>query len=139
MDRVDAAVRSRIMSRIRGKNTKPEIQLRKAVFAEGVRFRVHDRSIRGTPDISHKGAKVAVFVDGCFWHGCPEHYSRPRSRQEFWDTKLAYNRNLRERVLNRLHDERWHVVQVWECNVRTDPKKVAQGIARVVNQRRPVK
>jgi DNA mismatch endonuclease (patch repair protein) len=139
MDRVDSAVRSRIMSRIRGKNTKPEIQLRKAVFAEGVRFRVHNRSVLGTPDISHKGAKVAVFVDGCFWHGCPTHYSRPRSRQTFWDNKLAYNRDLRARVLNGLASDSWHVVQVWECSVRSNAKQAAGDIARAVNQRRPVK
>ncbi|HUR25011.1 MAG TPA: very short patch repair endonuclease [Candidatus Thermoplasmatota archaeon] len=116
MDTVTPEVRSRIMGRIRGKNTKPELMLRRALHAEGVRFRVHDRTVPGTPDITHKGRRIAVFVDGCFWHGCPKHYSRPRSRQEFWDRKLAYNRDLRQRVRARL--DGWTVVEHWECEVR---------------------
>jgi len=133
-DTVDKATRSRIMSRIRGKNTKPEIQLRRALFATGTRFRVHDRSVPGTPDISHKGAKVAVFVDGCFWHGCPEHYSRPASRRKFWDAKLAYNHDLRRRVLARL--DGWTVTQVWECQVRDEAPTVASAIARSIRRGR---
>lgn len=133
MDKVDPATRSRIMSRIRGKNTKPELSLRQALHATGARYRVHDRSVPGTPDISHKGAKVAVFVDGCFWHGCPQHYSRPQSRQEFWDRKLAYNRDLRQRVTGRLQG--WTIVEVWECDVRADPAKVARRLRRLLSRR----
>lgn len=134
VDTVDKATRSRIMGRIRGKNTKPEIALRKALFATGTRFRVHDRSVPGTPDISHKGAKVAVFVDGCFWHGCPEHYSRPASRRNFWDAKLAYNHDLRRRVLARL--DGWKVVQAWECEVRSDSRSAAARIQAAIKRGR---
>lgn len=115
------------MSRIRGSNTKPELMLRAALAKTGVRYRVNNRRVPGTPDISHRGKRVAIFVDGCFWHGCPTHYKRPKSRLEFWDGKLAYNRDLRQRVLQRLTG--WHVVQVWECRVRTDADGVASAIA----------
>lgn len=126
MDTVDRQTRSRIMSRIRGKNTKPELRLRRTLHGMGVRYRIHDRSVPGTPDISHKGARVAVFVDGCFWHGCPQHYSRPASRQEFWDGKLAYNLDLRARVKAKL--EGWTVIEAWECQVRDDAASVATKV-----------
>lgn len=129
-DLVDTATRSRIMSRIRGKNTKPEIQLRKALHAAGLRYRVHDRAVPGTPDISHKGARVAVFVDGCFWHGCPKHYSRPASRQDFWDSKLAYNHDLRARVRARLKG--WRVIEAWECDVRERSPKLVLRVAKAL-------
>jgi DNA mismatch endonuclease, patch repair protein len=135
-DTVDKATRSRIMSRVRGTNTKPERLLRQALWAEGTRFRIHDRSVPGTPDISHKGARVAVFVDGCFWHGCPRHYKRPASRQAFWDGKLAYNHDLRRRVKERLRLERWHIVEVWECNIKANPAKIAPRIATRIRARR---
>jgi DNA mismatch endonuclease (patch repair protein) len=133
MDTVDAATRSRIMGRIRGKNTKPELRLRRALHSQGVRYRVHDRSVPGTPDISHKGARVAVFVDGCFWHGCPEHYSRPKSRQEFWDGKLAYNHDLRARVKSRLAG--WKVVELWECQVAGNASAAASKVAKAMKAR----
>ena len=99
------------MSRIRGKDTKPELVLRRALTALGVRYRVHNRRVPGTPDLSHTGSRVAVFVDGCFWHGCPRHYRPPRSRVEFWARKLEYNRDLRKRVTARLSG--WNVLQIW--------------------------
>lgn len=136
-DTVDAATRSRIMSRIRGKNTKPELQLRRALFAEGCRFRVHDRTVPGTPDISHKGAKVAVLVDGCFWHGCPRHYRRPASRLDYWDKKLAYNHGLRGRVRARLKEGGWRTFEFWECQVRDEAPKLARRIAAAIRRRRP--
>lgn len=121
---------SRRMRQIKGKNTTPELRLRKAVFATGVRFRIHDRSIPGVPDISHKGAKVAVFVDGCFWHGCPRHYTRPASRQEFWDAKLAYNRQRRKVVTRQLVG--WKVIQAWECWVADSPERQAARVAAAI-------
>ena len=127
------------MSRVRGKNTKPEIHLRRALYALGVRFRVHDRTVPGTPDISHKAGKVAVFVDGCFWHGCPEHYSRPQSHQGYWDGRLTYNRDLRRRVLVRLEEDGWLVIQSWECAIHGDATEVALQIARAVQSRRGFK
>lgn len=135
-DIVDAATRSRMMSGIRGKNTGPERELRRQLWARGFRFRIHDRSTPGTPDISHKGRKVAIFVDGCFWHGCPLHYKRPSTRMKFWDSKIAANRKRREVVLHDLREARWNVLQVWECEVRADPAAVANKAAALLGSMR---
>ncbi|MEK6985508.1 MAG: very short patch repair endonuclease [Candidatus Thermoplasmatota archaeon] len=136
MDKVTPAVRSRIMSRIRGKDTKPELALRRSLHSIGVRYRVHSRQVVGTPDIAHAGARVAVFVDGCFWHGCPHHYRVPSSRVEFWTGKLSRNKARRHAVLRKLKSQDWLVLQYWECEVRAKPAKLAKAISRSVKSRR---
>lgn len=110
-------VRARTMSRIRGKDTGPEVKLRKALFAKGLRYRVHDRSLPGTPDISNKSRKVAIFVDGCFWHGCPEHFKVPKTRSDFWQEKIRRNRKRRAAVLSEYSSE-WAVFQFYECRIQ---------------------
>ena len=117
------------MSRVRGRDTGPERAVRSLLWAGGLRYRTHDGSVPGRPDISHKGRRLAVFIDGCFWHGCPRHYRRPASRQDFWDAKLQRNLSRRRQVLEELRGERWRVVQVWECRVKRDPARVATRIA----------
>ncbi len=121
-------VRSRTMSRIRSKNTGPEVALRKALHGRGVRFRIHDRSVPGTPDVAIRGARLAVFIDGCFWHGCPRHYRPPKSRKRFWNAKLAYNLELRSRVRLRLAYAGWACLECWECDVRKNPTMLASQV-----------
>ncbi|HUR24947.1 MAG TPA: very short patch repair endonuclease [Candidatus Thermoplasmatota archaeon] len=129
MDKVDAATRSRIMSRIRGKDTQPELLLRRELSAHGIRYRLHQRGVFGTPDLSHKGHRLAVFVDGCFWHGCPSHYRAPSSRNWYWSAKLKRNKVRRGLVLARLASEGWRAVQVWECEVHADVGLAASRVA----------
>jgi DNA mismatch endonuclease, patch repair protein len=133
-DQFGAEVRSRIMSRVRGRDTGPERAVRSLVWSRGLRYRTHDSSVPGRPDISHKGKRVAVFLDGCFWHGCPKHYTRPASRQEFWDAKLAANRDRREAVLKDLRAKGWNVVQVWECDIESSPVRVANRVTGALGQ-----
>lgn len=128
--------RSEVMAHIRSKNTEPELLLRRALWVGGARYRIHDSSVRGTPDISHKGAKVAVFVDGCFWHGCPRHYRRPETRQEFWDHKLQENQGRRAKVLAALKKDGWLVFEFWECDVQDSPGSLAARISREIERRR---
>lgn len=109
--------RSALMSRIRGRNTAPETILRKALWARGMRYRIHARTPVGRPDVVFPGRRVAVFIDGCFWHGCPEHYVRPRTRNEFWDAKLADNVARDRRQTLQLEAQGWRVVRVWEHEV----------------------
>lgn len=109
--------RSELMSRIRGRNTAPETILRKALWAEGMRYRIHARTPVGRPDVVFSGRRVAVFIDGCFWHGCPEHYVRPRTRNAFWDAKLADNLARDRRQTLELERQGWRVVRVWEHEV----------------------
>lgn len=106
--------RSENMARIRGKNTEPERRLRSALWAAGLRYRLHARTPVGRPDVVFAGQRVAVFVDGCFWHGCPQHYVRPRSREGFWREKLAENVERDRQQTKTLEAAGWRVVRVWE-------------------------
>ncbi len=119
-DIVDATTRSRMMSGIRGKDTKPEMEVRRALHAAGFRFRLHRRDLPGAPDVVLPGLRVAIFVHGCFWHmhkGC--RYSKiPSTRTDFWKAKLEGNAK-RDRLAEReLLDAGWRVLVVWECTVR---------------------
>lgn len=105
------------MSRIRGKDTKPELQFRKAVWNAGARFRCHPSDVAGRPDLCHRTSRVAVFVDGCFWHGCPRHFRVPRTRARFWTEKIRRNKATRARVLRELAPD-WRVFQFYECQLR---------------------
>lgn len=109
--------RSKTMSRIRGKNTKPELMLRRALWARGLRYRIHDKSLPGTPDISNKSRKVAVFVDGCFWHGCPQHFKVPKTRSDFWKEKIRRNQEKRGQVVKE-YPGNWAIFQFFECEVK---------------------
>ena len=105
------------MARIRNTNTKPELLLRRALWAAGLRYRLRARVPIGRPDIVFASKKVVVFVDGCFWHGCPEHYVPPRSRVQYWTAKLASNVSrdaMQTRELSRLG---WRVLRPLACNV----------------------
>lgn len=121
VDVVDKATRSRMMSGIKGKNTKPEITVRKALFLSGYRFRLHRKDLPGNPDIVLPGRKVAIFVHGCFWHsheGCS--LSKiPATNTEFWKNKLSENVRRDHRAKEGLVRKGWRVLTVWECFVRS--------------------
>jgi DNA mismatch endonuclease (patch repair protein) len=103
------------MARVRTRDTAPEVALRRALWAAGVRgWRVHPR-VPGRPDLAFVGARVAVFVDGAFWHGHPDYY-RGQSGA-FWDAKIKRNRERDERVNAELDDLGWHVVRIWDFEV----------------------
>lgn len=109
--------KSQQMARVRSQHTSPEKHLRLALWRVGLRYRLHARTPVGRPDLVFLGAKVAVFVDGCFWHGCPEHYSRPQSTSEFWATKLLTNVRRDRSQTQELERLGWIVVRIWECEV----------------------
>lgn len=120
MDKMTPIQRSRCMSRIRGKNTKPEILVRKGLHARGFRFRLQDRRLPGRPDIVLAKYGVAVMVNGCFWHGhkgC-RLASRPKSNAEYWEVKIARNRHRDEVTAAHLEALGWHVLTVWECELK---------------------
>jgi len=105
------------MSRIRARHTSPERLLRAALWKRGYRYRLHSRTPVGAPDLVFVGLRVAIFVDGCFWHGCPNHYVRPRTKNEFWDAKLKENFDRDRRQTVELMQLGWRVVRVWEHQV----------------------
>lgn len=121
--------RSEQMSRIRGKHTLPELQIRKGLWAAGLRYRLHFRTPGGRADIAVPARKLAIFIDGCFWHGCPEHYVRPRSRNDFWDRKLAENIARDRRQTLALDAQSWKTLRIWEHEAIEVP---AQVISRIL-------
>lgn len=136
-DIVTSEVRSRMMSGIRGKNTRPEIIVRKNLFAAGFRFRLHRRDLPGAPDIVMSGRRIAVFVHGCFWHrhkGC-RFAKLPATRLEYWKDKLEGNVERDSRAIDALLDLGWRVLVVWECAVREESSSsvLQNDLARWIN------
>jgi DNA mismatch endonuclease (patch repair protein) len=127
--------RSEIMKRVKQKHSAPEVALRSALYAEGLRFRLHRRIVGVAVDIAFVGAKVAVLVDGCFWHGCPQHATYPKTNTLYWLPKLRENRERDRRQTERLEQAGWAVIRVWEHECRpADPGAVAR-IALVCTRR----
>lgn len=118
-DIVDRATRSRMMAAVKGKNTKPEIAIRRALHAMGFRFRLHVRRLPGRPDIVLAKHRAAIFVNGCFWHGhdCPM-YRQPADNREFWMKKIDRNRERDERAMSEIRNAGWRVLTIWECAMR---------------------
>ncbi len=120
-----------MMQGIRGKNTKPEVAVRKGLHALGFRFRLHDASLPGRPDIVIKKHRVAVLVHGCFWHGhegC-RYFKLPSTNPSFWKEKIFSNRQRDARQISDLMASGWRVAVVWECRVRTDIDGVLRELA----------
>ncbi len=119
VDIVDAATRSRMMSGIRSKDTRPEIALRKALHRLGFRYRLHSPAVPGKPDMIFPAYHAAVFVHGCFWHGhdCA-FFKAPQTRREFWLKKIARNRARDVLVRNLVAAAGWRQLIVWECAIR---------------------
>lgn len=128
-DVVSPAKRSQMMSGIQGKGgTKPELIVRRILFASGYRFRLHRKDLPGSPDIVMPGRRVAIFVHGCFWHahqGC-KFAKTPSTRTEFWTAKLRGNVDRDRRAAEKLAEMGWRVLSVWECSTR-DPE-AAKGL-----------
>lgn len=120
-DKLTPAKRSWNMSRIKGKNTKPELLVRKFLFAQGIRYRIHT-TLPGRPDIVIKKKRIAVFVNGCFWHGHTECKDAgiPKSNTAFWQNKIGGNveRDTRNRL--KLEQDGWKVITLWECELGKD-------------------
>lgn len=118
-DVVTAAVRSRMMAGIGGKNTKPELMLRKGLHARGFRFRVHRRDLPGTPDIVLPRYRAALFAHGCFWHGHNCHlFKVPGTRTDFWLAKIARNQEVDRNAQEALALAGWRRCVVWECALK---------------------
>ena len=117
--------RSRNMAAIRGKDTKPEMIVRKYLFSRGLRYRINNRKLPGSPDIVLKKYKTVVFVDGCFWHGHKDckYFRLPKSNVDFWRHKIAMNisRDYANNVDLKLAG--WKVIRIWECEIKTKTKR----------------
>jgi DNA mismatch endonuclease (patch repair protein) len=121
----------------RSRDTKPEIALRRELHALGLRYRLCARplpDVRSTADVVFRPARVAIEIRGCFWHGCPEHYRRPKAHEDYWSAKVARNVVRDAATESRLNDAGWLLVVVWE---HEDPREAAAMVAGIVRQRRP--
>jgi DNA mismatch endonuclease, patch repair protein len=123
-DIVSVDVRSRMMSGIRSRDTKPEIFLRRALHARGFRYKLHDRSLPGTPDMVFPKWKAVIFVNGCFWHAhdCPS-FRWPKTREDFWRQKIGRNVANDESHKLRLREQGWRIGIVWECAIKNRIRK----------------
>jgi DNA mismatch endonuclease, patch repair protein len=124
-----------IMQGNRSRDTKPELRLRSQLYALGLRYRVSMRpipTVRRTADVVFPGARLAVFVDGCYWHGCPAHYRPARQNTEFWSEKIIANRERDAQVNQLLEQAGWHVIRVWE---HEDPSAAARRIAVLIRSK----
>ncbi|WP_288586512.1 very short patch repair endonuclease [uncultured Methylobacterium sp.] len=120
MDRLSPSDRSQLMGKVRGKNTSPEIAVRKIAHALGYRFRLHRKDLPGSPDLAFPSRRKVVFVHGCFWHrhpGCSK-ATTPKTRIEFWQAKFGRNVERDARNERELKQAGWDVLVVWECETR---------------------
>jgi DNA mismatch endonuclease (patch repair protein) len=120
------------MSRIKGKDTKPEMLVRKFLHAQGFRFRLHDKKLPGKPDIVLPKYKTVIFVHGCFWHGhegC-KYYVVPKTRTEWWLEKIGRNKGNDKKKNAALRKEGWRVIEVWECDLKL---KAEKKLTQVIN------
>ena len=134
-DVVDAATRSRMMAGIKGKNTKPEMFVRRALHGKGFRYRLHSTKVPGRPDLVFSSLDATIFVNGCFWHGhnC-RFYKVPATRRDFWLAKIKGNQRRDAFICSQLRKSGWRQLVVWECALRGRSKgaqnRVADRIAR---------
>lgn len=134
MDKLTKERRSWNMSRVRAKNTKPEVFVRSMLHRMGYRFRIHQRELPGKPDIILPKYHTAIFVHGCFWHGhenCKD-FSPPQTRTEWWLNKIYGNRKRDTDNVTQLEKLGWEVIVVWECELT--PDKIGDSIESIVNR-----
>jgi DNA mismatch endonuclease (patch repair protein) len=129
--------RSELMSRVGSKHSRAERALRSALHAEGLRFRLHRRVEGIMVDIVFPTPRVAVFVDGCFWHGCPQHATLPKTNQKYWLPKLAENRERDRRQTLKIEAAGWRVFRVWEHDCLPVSERVVNLIVEACRQGRP--
>lgn len=120
----------------KSQDTKIEIRVRKALWAAGYRYRKNNRKLYGTPDISFPGLRVVVFLDSCFWHGCPLHFKLPKTNVDFWRQKIGRNIERDADVTQHYVEEGWVILRFWEHEINNDFDHVIHVITHYVNRQR---
>ncbi|MCR9128765.1 MAG: very short patch repair endonuclease [Alphaproteobacteria bacterium] len=112
--------RSRVMGRVKGKNTEPEMTVRRLTHALGYRFRLHRTELPGSPDLVFPGRRKVIFVHGCFWHGhdCPRGSRQPKQNADYWRAKFARNVERDRQAVAKLGDQGWEALTLWECELK---------------------
>jgi DNA mismatch endonuclease (patch repair protein) len=134
----DKEITSRVMSANRAKGTHPELSLRRALWKEGIKgYRLNWKKAPGRPDIAFPGRKIAIFVNGCFWHRCP--YCRPslpKSHKAFWKKKFSNNVLRDKEKISELEQYGWKVLTIWECQLKKDPQQSVIRVKELISDNR---
>lgn len=128
--------KSEQMARVRSRDTACEMKIRRALWSRGLRYRLETGNLPGRPDIVFRRERIAIFVDGCFWHRCPVHFTAPKRNSEFWDAKIRRNVQRDERVDLELTRSDWSVLRIWEHEIDEELEASADRIHRFVLDRR---
>lgn len=125
-----SAVTSRVMSANKAKNTRPEVMFRKALWAANIKgYRLHWKKVPGRPDIAFPSQKVAIFINGCFWHRCPNcKLPMPRSNSSFWQEKFNKNIERDKKKIKLLNEANWKTLVIWECELKTELEKNVEKV-----------
>ncbi len=133
----DKVTRSHNMAMIRGSDTRPEVILRKALWRGGLRYRLN-ADLPGRPDLVFPRFNAVVFVDGCFWHACPRHMTWPKSNATFWRKKISANKVRDKAVTEQLKTLGWHVIRVWEHEIKRDVAVCTHRVGKIIRGRNRV-
>lgn len=133
VDKVSTEQRSKNMSRIRGRNTRLELVIRKGLHGRGFRYRLHAPTLPGKPDMMFPKSKTVIFINGCFWHGhdCAL-FREPKTNVEFWRQKISKNRENDRKNIKSLQASGWRVLTIWECSIRNNKKNIDKIIDDIV-------
>ncbi len=122
MDTVTPKKRSEVMRAVKSSDTKIEVAVRSALWKRGLRF-MKKSSLPGKPDIVFKGAKTVVFIDSCFWHGCPEHCRMPKTNRDYWEAKIQRNRARDSEIIRKYQSMEWSAIRIWEHELKANFEK----------------
>lgn len=129
----------RMMKKLKDKDTKIEVTVRKRLWSDGYRYRKNNRKLYGTPDISFPTLKIVIFLDSCFWHGCPVHFKMPKTNQKYWMQKIGRNIERDRAVTKHYVEEGWIILRFWEHEIIVDLNQVTKTIEYYVDQQRSLK
>jgi DNA mismatch endonuclease (patch repair protein) len=135
VDKVDKTTRSRMMASVKSKNTAPELNIRKALFARGLRYRLHNKNLPGSPDLVFPKHKAVIFIHGCFWHNhdC-KHGKMPATNQEFWERKIQTNVERDLKNIKALKLIGWRIKVIWSCSLKNKKElRSESGIREIIN------
>lgn len=127
MDTVPPEKRSEVMRAVKSSDTKIEVTVRSALWKRGLRFKKKS-SLPGKPDIVFTGAKTVVFIDSCFWHGCPEHCRMPKTNQKYWEAKIQRNSERDSEITRQYQSMGWCAIRIWEHELRADFEKCIESV-----------
>lgn len=122
------------IQKVRNKDTKIELKVRKALWHKGLRYRKNYRELIGTPDIAFPSQRLVVFLDSCFWHGCPIHFRKPKSNQKFWNEKIKRNRERDAEQTEHYVCQGWVILRFWEHEIHSDFDRVINNIVDTYQQ-----